>query len=313
MKIIIASSTAAFVVLASSAAHANSGLPSNLSVLPVEQSVLDTIARELPEQSAIGNDFLQSEFSPNLYFSEDAMVSVSFISEGAGYRNSVGYFSYESDAFDGFTFSSIDTDSSGIISVSELNALSGVTAAEFIFPNTSALGSGGLLQAGDTTVIGGGSVSVGLDGELDFSGGTVFETGSNLGFFLSANAWNGSGINGVDNSLDPNTFYSLDFLNPEAGPLATINDDVLDARHVALLEVQETGDVILGFEDLLRYEGDNDFNDAVFIVNASPATAIADSPIVQVSAAPGPGVGVVSGFFAVLAFFGAQRRAIADC
>ncbi len=284
----------ACLLLAPVAANAQTGAPDDLSFLSVSQPILDTVDRQLPERSAIGADFLDSAYSPNLYFSEDAQIGITFVSEGAGYRNAIGYFTYETGAFDGLSFSDIDLDRSGVVSASEIRNLSGVGDVDILFSNFSASGSGGVLSAGDTAVIGGGTASFDLDGSVLVEGGTVFEAGTNLGFFLSANAWNGSDVNGWDNNRSVDTYWSLDFLNPEAGANATIDSAPTSSRHFAALNVAETGDIIIGVEDLNRYSGDNDFNDAVFLINATPTNALDDSPIPTVSVAPGPGVGAVS-------------------
>ncbi len=307
---------ALFLALSAPAtAQAANGAPEDLSSIDLDPAILDTVARQLPERSAVGAAFLDAAYSPNLYLSDDAMLGVTFVSEGAGYRNSLGYFRYESDAFDDLTFSDIDLDGSGVVSTAEMSSLSGVSEVDILFSNFSAYGSGGALSAGDTIVIGGGTANTAPDGSALLEGGTIFQADENLGFFLSADAWNGSGVDGWDNGVEVDTFWSLDFLNPEAGPEASSADALTASRHFAALNVAETGDIIIGVEDLYRNTGDNDFNDAVFIVNATPTNALNNSPIPTVSVAPGPGVGVAGVIASSLAFaFGAiTRRSALPC
>lgn len=67
---------------------------------PVPQSVVDTIGYLLPEKSNAGAAFLSESYSPNLVISELANVEVTFLWEGAGYRNTLWWFTY-SDLPDG--------------------------------------------------------------------------------------------------------------------------------------------------------------------------------------------------------------------
>lgn len=268
--------------------------------VPVDQSILETIDRQLPERRAVGAEFLDEAYFPSLTLTDNSQLSATFVSEGAGYRNSVGYFVYSDYAFDGLTFGDIDTDGSGVISASEVGGLSGVSTIDLMFPNFSASGSGGNLNAGDTTVFGGGTITASSSSEWTMSDGTVFDAGSNVGFFLSANAWNGSGVNGWDNGADPNTYWSVDFLNPENTVGATIDDVSRTTRHSAMLNVMDANQVIVGFEDLNRATGDNDFNDAVFIVRSDPVEALNESTIPTISSAPSPAMNAL----AVLGFLG---------
>ena len=276
------------------AAPAVAAAQESFDYVPVDQSLIETIDRQLPEAQAVGADFLNETYFPGLTLSADSQLSATFVNEGAGYRNSVGYFAYQDGAFDGMSFGDIDTDSSGRISTSEIGALSGVTDMGMMFDNFSAQGSGGSLVAGDTTVFGGGSIEATSMSEWTMSGGSVFEAGTNVGFFLSANAWNGRSVNGWDNYSDPNTYWTIDFLNPENSADATIDDVSRETRHVAMLNVIDANQVIVGFEDLNRATGDNDFNDAIFIVRSDPVDAIADSNVPQIYSAPAPALNVLS-------------------
>jgi len=291
-------------------ARAADPVPTPLHSTTVDKVILDTVARALPESTAVGAEFLNPDYNPNLYFTEDAQTSVTFVSEGAGYRNSLGYFTFEQGSFDGLTHGDIDSNGSGIVSVQELSSVSGVTDMGIIFGNASGAGgfagSGGTLQTGDTFVLGGGSLNTD-NGDWQLSGGTVFEEGTGMGFFVMANAWDGRRVQGWDTSQEISTYYSVDFLNPENSASATMDDTSGAARHVAMLNVAEEDQLILGFEDLLRPYGDNDFNDAVFIVRTTPEGAYDTDILPTVSAAPTPGIGV-AGMLAVLVGAGLARH-----
>jgi len=297
--------TVGLTLVLSSMSYAQSG---DLYRLDLGSKLLSDVQTALPERSAVNESFLAEDYSPNLTFSEDAQLAVTFIDEGAGYRNSLGYFEYNSGAFDGLTFGDIDQNRNGNISFNELNAVDGVEA-DIMFSNFSKQGAGGSLQYGDTLVVGGGTLDVNADG-LEMEGGKVFQAGSNVGFFVSANAWNGSGVKGVDQSGDPANYFSMDFLNPEAGASATLGDAGSVSRHTAMMFADASMDAVLvGFEDLRRPGGDNDFNDAVFLVQSNPIEALQGNSL-EIATAPGSnmGGGMATGFAGMLMGGGFWRR-----
>ncbi len=299
-------------------------IPDNITNVGLEAQLKQTINEALPEGRAVDAAFLNPTYDANINLSDNAQVSVTFVDEGAGYKNSLGYFTFQNDSFSGLTKNDIDTDGSGVISVNELNAVGGVETG-IVFANASYAGKGGSLTAGDSIVLGGGLLS--MDGsEYVMNGGTVFDAGTNVGFFLSQNSWTGSGVKGIDTAHDPQVMFTADFLNPEAvGSSTYASTFAIDqqVRHTAMLFADDDREeIIMGFEDLNRtnrYENDwrissdEDFNDAVFIVRTNPVTAIAATNIATagdppVRAAPGP----IAGFgpMGLLGFIGfsAWRR-----
>ncbi|WP_281016431.1 DUF4114 domain-containing protein [Minwuia sp. IMCC3077] len=333
MKRLTIAASAVAGLFAATSAQAQQ-VPEDMTNIGVGQDILETVSRQLPESQAVGAEFLNEAYYPSLRLDDASHLAVTFVSEGAGYRNSVGYFTYQDNAFDGLTFGDIDINGSGNIGFAEMQSSGAVDDMGVLFSNFSGAGSGGLLQAGDTTVIGGGSINL-TDDSWTMTGDKIFEAGTNVGFFLIANGWNGSGVNGVDNlqdhpsfangkkgngkgvsgkgvnSLEDNpTYWSMDFLNPENDADATVDDVSRNTRHLAMLNVVDANQVVVGFEDLNRLSGDNDFNDAVFIVRSDPADALQNSNIPKVSAAPVPalGAGVGGLAMAIIVGFGAVRR-----
>lgn len=296
MRVLTASFISLIMLNGTAKAQIVDEVPNNTENHTVSQTLLDTITTALPnERGAIDQNFLNQDYYPNIYVSEEAQLAVTFIDEGAGYKNSLGYFTFNDSSFDGLTFGDIDTDSSGRISTSEISNLSGVTT-DLVFPNASKQYAGGDLLMGDTVVIGGGSLNFN-DDSWEIDGGTKFAAGTNIGFFLAANAWNDQGstgtVDGWDGTAgDPYTYYSLDFLNPENNYTATIDDVDAKSRHVALTFESSDRDVlIMGFEDLYRKSAsDDDFNDAVFLVRSDPGGAISDTDV-EVYSAPAPALG----------------------
>ncbi|MET1258064.1 LruC domain-containing protein [Flagellimonas sp. DF-77] len=143
------------------------GVPDNLAFSDViQQNLLDDINASLPENVPGGipvsnPDFLAGK-ETSLITTEEADVWVTFVSEGAGYRNVLGYYTYTLG--------------------NEPATVDDITEHRVIFPNVSFLGSGGGLISGDRVYLG------------RFPANTV------ISWFLAANGWFGSGVsdgNGV--------------------------------------------------------------------------------------------------------------------
>ncbi|MGG2334385.1 hypothetical protein, partial [Salmonella enterica] len=81
-------------------------------------------------------------------------VFVTFLSEGAGFRNSIGFYSYPTN--------------------SPPKSLADIKQINFIFPNASFLGSNGSMLPGDKISLG------------------KFSAGTTVAFVLYSNGWNGS-------------------------------------------------------------------------------------------------------------------------
>jgi len=246
-------------------------IPTGLTHTDVSAELITTVRRELPERAAVNANFLDPTYSPNLSLSADAQITVTFLDEGAGFRNSLGYFSYPTGTFDYLSHGDINLNLRGGVSLDELSQVD-VVDYGLVFPNSSRLNGGGQLVAGD-------SVTIAND--------RVFEAGTEVGFFLLQNSWAGGTVKGYsDNAADALTLYSLDMLNPENRPEATVNtpSDEAYSRHVAMLFAgQERESIIMGFEDLKRTganynpqraPSDEDFNDAVFLVSSNPIEAL---------------------------------------
>ena len=183
----------------------------------------------LPESKHIPSYLIAPQ--TNLYITGDsADVYVTFVSEGASYKNALGFYSY-------------DVNNPPLNSNDTLKMLNKKT---LIFPNSSysdgnVLGSGGMIP--------GNKVKIGK-----------FGSNTALGWFLVADAFRYSNnIAKVSNS--GYTYYSTDGWNPEVlqsnkAHMVMIND-ISDKR------------IIIGFEDVNREFStcDNDFNDCLFYIH----------------------------------------------
>lgn len=192
----------------------------------ISNGLLADINAALPENSRVPVDhpeYLAEENETDIVLLEDADIWVTFVHEGAGYKNALGYYVYDA-ANPPATKNDIDT-------------------VWFAFPNLSYLNSGGGLNAGNKIYLG------------------TFSAGQAIGWVLVANGWNGSGV-----TTSRTHYYSNPAFNPETNPI--------NKQHNVSLYDAARELVVIGFEDLSRPAGDEDFNDALYYVTANPPEAI---------------------------------------
>ncbi|AYN67696.1 DUF4114 domain-containing protein [Euzebyella marina] len=125
----------------------------------VSPETLSMIADALPESFPVPQynpQYITSGYDTDVILNENADVWVTFVAEGAGYRNVLGFYTYDIN-----------------------NPLTQAPSPEditIIFPNVSAKNSGGSLEAGHKVKIG------------------TFSAGTGIGWVLLANGWNGSQV-----------------------------------------------------------------------------------------------------------------------
>lgn len=191
----------------------------------IPQDMLDDINAALPEYLPVPDnhpEYLAATNETSYVLIEDADVWITFVHEGAGYKNVLGFFTYQ-----------VGNPPASVAEIPEVTV---------ILPNASFAGEGGGLYSGDKVYIG------------QFSANTA------IAWVLIANGWqNGQVTNGT------HTLYSEPQLNPEQEPTYQ--------QHNVQLFDSERGVVLNGFEDMLRPDGDDDFNDLVFYATSNPITA----------------------------------------
>ncbi len=221
--------------------YTSNGTPNYLETVGdvISVATQELISNALPESFPVPDynpHYISSGYDTDLSLSESADVYVTFVSEGAGYRNVLGFYTYD-----------INNPPTTAPLISEVT---------IIFPNVSALGSGGGLQMGDKVKIG------------------TFPAGTGIGWVLIANGWQGGAVGSGYWKLYSNTDF-----NPEY-------DSTL-RHHNVLLADAENERILLGFEDIRRDYGfcDNDFNDAIFYVTANPFSAMTTTNYADVGSA----------------------------
>ncbi len=146
----------------------------------ISAKLLEYINASLPEKQPVPQyhpSFLAEGKNTTLDITETCDVWVTFVHEGAGFRNAIGFYTYESD-----------TPPQSLDDINEVNV---------IFPNLSYAGSGGGLRTGDKVNIG------------------RYEAGTSIGLVLMADGWDGSNSEDYyhivfgDKSLNPEPNESL--------------------------------------------------------------------------------------------------------
>ncbi|MEY4980513.1 MAG: hypothetical protein RLZZ352_2783 [Pseudomonadota bacterium] len=218
---------------------------------------------------------LTGDDQTNIYVKAGTEVDVwvTFMTEGATYRNSVGFFTWSGNALNKPNALKPVRDVDGLPKLADGSVLN---SERIVFPDASSnpVTIPNSDKSGTTVYLG------------KFNGG---QHGLGIGFMVAANAWSstGRGTSPNRNGTSPNhnkdnIFYSIRGMNPECY-LATCTGDFLfrDQHTIMLYDEQVTGPVsgnkyrrmILGMEDQYRTGGDHDFNDVLLAVHVKESTA----------------------------------------
>ena len=148
----------------------------------ISQDLLDLVNNSLPERYPVpiyNPGYIDDDVISDTQLRDSAEVWVTFVHEGAGWRNSLGYYSYD-----------LNNPPSSVDDIETLN---------IIFPNVSFTGSGGDMKSGNKVSLG------------------TFPANTGIGWFLVPQGWSGSGVNGSNqikySNKDFNTFTSQTFRN----------------------------------------------------------------------------------------------------
>jgi LruC domain-containing protein len=219
----------------------NYGIPNYLESANdlFDNTFLADVNASLPERVQLPvshPQYLENNNDGNLSLIEECEIWVTFVAEGAGWYNSLGYYTYPTN--------------------NPPSSLADITNKIIIFPNVT---------ADNNTLVSGNKVQLYyLDKESNTYSST-FPEGITVGWFLVAQGWSSSSKN-VGSGY--RTHYSNVNLNVETNPGLKKHNVILydDVRDILLL----------GFEDMPRDQTgcDHDFNDAVFYATANPITAI---------------------------------------
>jgi len=138
--------------------YTSNGTP-NYLVQPgdvVTQETMEMVSNSLPEGFPVPDynpHYISSGYDTDVILNQNADVWVTFVKEGAGYKNVLGFYTYD-----------VNNPPSTAPQPEDIT---------IIFPNASAAGSGGGLNTGDKVYLG------------------QFPANTGIGWVLLANAWNG--------------------------------------------------------------------------------------------------------------------------
>ncbi|NCD69496.1 LruC domain-containing protein [Mucilaginibacter agri] len=195
----------------------------------IDASLLSYINASLPEGKSVPSthpEYLASSAVHTINLTAKSDVWVTFVAEGAGYQNTLAYYTYKTS-----------NPPKQVTSGTNSNGIDKVT---YIFPNASGSGSGGGLKAGDKVKLG------------------TFDAGTSVGFILIQNAWTGSGVNTSNQA-----FFSQDDFNPEnTSALRKHNVMLYDDVHKLYLfgfedQNRQNGGSDNDFNDLVIYATSN--------------------------------------------------------
>ncbi len=153
------SQTKASVLYTYMGAYDSQGVPKYLEPKDdaIDQSLIKDLNATLPEYKSLPNnhpEYLITGNEGDIKITESADIWITFISEGAGYMNALGYYSYDTN--------------------NPPKTRADITKFNIIFPNSSLSGSGGGLKSGNKVRLG------------------TFGAGKSIGWFIVSNGWNGS-------------------------------------------------------------------------------------------------------------------------
>ena len=159
------------------------GLP-NYLVTPndvISASFLTTLTNTLPESKSLitsvtSSKYLSNSATSNIVLTQAADVWITFVSEGAANKNSLGFYKYATN--------------------NPPTTLADIKNITFAFPNASLLNSGGELVSGNKVYLG----KIGAD--------------TTIGFVLYGYAWNPA-IGGTKVNTNCPAYFSDAYLNPE--------------------------------------------------------------------------------------------------
>ncbi|MEO1715054.1 MAG: DUF4114 domain-containing protein, partial [Bacteroidota bacterium] len=209
----------------------SNGVPSYLmaegDVITADQ--LAMVNASLPNGAPVPThnpDYIANGTSANTNLDALADVWVTFVHEGAGYRNALGFYTYQTN--------------------NPPSTVDDIDNFQIIFPNASYQGSGGGLTSGDKVHLG------------------QFPAGTSIGWFLVPNGWNSNSQQVVPNpSYSTHIKFSDKSLNDFA-PLGQESHTVLlvdEARELLLLGMEDIsrpgGDK--DFNDAIFYVSANPF------------------------------------------------------
>ncbi len=209
----------------------------------ISQDFKNNINASLPERVHLplgaNKGFLDDATKANIQLIDKCEVWVTFVTEGAGYRNVLGYYYYPTD--------------------NPPKTAAEIKKRIIVFPNASLSGSGGLMVEGD-------KVKLKYYDENTKTWGDAFPANYTISWFLMPDGYPNIANKGLNGEKYP-PLYTITALNSPTFLQQTV-----------ILYDEKEKKMLIGCEDTQRNDkgtaGDEDFNDAVFYATANPIEAI---------------------------------------
>lgn len=217
------------------------GVPSNFESVNdvVDQAFLNMVNNSLPEQFPVPDanpHYLASGNSTEIEITQTADVWITFVHEGAGYKNTLGYYTYPSG-----------------------NPPSSAAAIDSIFlllPNASFANSGGGLYSGNKIHLG------------------QFSPNTSIGWVLIQNAWDGNGVNVTRQRFYSNPAFNPESSSANRQHNVQLFDNVRDLILIGFEDLHRDYGSDDDFNDLVFYVTSNPVT-AVSTINLPTTTEIA--------------------------------------
>jgi len=190
----------------------------------ISASLLKNVNASLPESQPLTKthpEYLASKATSTLNIVEKSDVWVTFVAEGAGYQNTLAYYTYKTGSAPGKE--------------------SDIKNATIVLPNASANGSGGGLKPGNKVKIG------------------TFEAGTSIGFILIADAWTGKGINTGNTKYYSDAKLNPEKTSEKRKHAVLLFDDVNKVTLVGFEDLDRDGSSDDDFNDLVFYASSNPY------------------------------------------------------
>ncbi|MFZ4455389.1 MAG: LruC domain-containing protein [Bacteroidales bacterium] len=246
--------------------NSSTGFPNYTDVAePASIALASRISSNLPEYrdqflepAKTQNGYFDNNGRSNLEVIDSAYIWVSFVDEGAGVNNSVGYFYYPTN--------------------SPPSNLLNIDKKIIIFPNASNSDNDG----GHGFLVNGTKVKLRYQNPMNDQWSDVFPPSITISWFLITSGWGGS-------------IYDNFFLNRNKNQYSISNFNAGAQPQTVLLFDAETQKIVLGFEDISigefpngnassgTYPSDRDFNDELLLITATPITAVNTFPLKRIT------------------------------